>query len=60
MRHVCAVVFCLAVVSNFSSSQEYRADLFGGYSYINIDTNNHTSRQNANGWEMSVSGTFNK
>jgi hypothetical protein len=60
MRHVCAVVFCLAVVSNFSSSQESRADLYGGYSYVNIDTNGLTSRQNANGWEAAISGNFNK
>ena len=37
-----------------------RADLYGGYSYVNIDTNGLTSRQNANGWEASVSGNFNK
>jgi len=35
-------------------------DLFGGYSYLNIDTNGLSSRQNANGWEASVSGNFNK
>jgi hypothetical protein len=59
MRHVCAVVFCLAV-SSFSFSQDSRADLFGGYSYVNIDTNGVSSRQSANGWEAAVSGNFNK
>jgi hypothetical protein len=59
MRYVCAFVFCF-VVSSFAFGQDSRADLFGGYSYVNIDTNGLTSRQNANGWEASVSGNFNK
>lgn len=59
MRHVCALLFCLAV-SNFAFGQDSRADLFGGYSYLNIDTNGLSSRQNANGWEASISGNFNK
>ena len=59
MRFVCAVLFCLAV-SNVALGQDSRADLFGGYSYLNIDTNGLTSRQNANGWEASISGNFNK
>jgi len=37
-----------------------KAEVFAGYSYLNIDTNKLTSRQNANGWETSVSGNFNK
>jgi opacity protein-like surface antigen len=36
-----------------------RAEVFGGYSYLNIDTNGISSRQSANGWEASVSGNFN-
>lgn len=59
MRHVLAVVFCLTV-SSFSFSQDSRADLFGGYSYVNIDTNGLSPRQSANGWEAAVSGNFNK
>lgn len=58
MRHVCVFLFCF--VSSFAFSQDYRVDLFGGYSYLNVDTNNLTSRQNLNGWEASVSGNFNK
>ena len=59
MRYVWAVVlFCL--LANFAFAQESRADLFGGYSYVNIDTNGLTSRQNANGWEASISGNFNR
>ncbi len=37
-----------------------RAEIFGGYSYLNVDTNGLTSRQSFNGWESSVSGNFNK
>src|ERR1700722_6816093 len=59
MRYVCAFVFCF-VVSSFAFGQDSRADLFGGYSYVNIDTNGLTSRQNANGWGASVSGNFNE
>ncbi len=35
-------------------------EVFAGYSYLNIDTNDLTSRQSANGWGSSVSGNFNK
>jgi len=37
-----------------------RAEVFGGYSYLNVDTNGLSSRQNLNGWEAAVSGNFNK
>jgi len=33
--------------------------VFGGYSYLNFDTNGLSSRQNANGWEAAISGNFN-
>ena len=59
MRHVCTFLLCL-VVSGCAFGQDSKADLFGGYSYLNIDTNGLTSRQNANGWETSLSGNFNK
>ena len=59
MRYVCVVACCL-VVSAFALGQESRADLFGGYSYVNIDTNGLSPRQSANGWEASISGNFNK
>jgi hypothetical protein len=56
---ICAFLFCLAVCS-LAFGQDSRADLYGGYSYLNIDTNGLSSRQNANGWEASISGNFNK
>jgi hypothetical protein len=59
MRLVCAFLLYL-VVSTFAFGQDSRADLFAGYSYLNIDTNGLSSRQNANGWEASLSGNFNK
>lgn len=59
MRNLCLFLFCLAL-SNVTFGQDSRADLFGGYSYVNIDTNGLSSRQNANGWEASISGNFNK
>jgi hypothetical protein len=46
-------------MAKLSIAQDYpKAEVYGGYSYVNIDTNNVTSRQNANGWEASVSGNF--
>ncbi len=59
MRRLYVFLFCL-VVSGFVFGQDSRADLFGGYSYLNIDTNGLSSRQSANGWEASISGNFNK
>ncbi len=59
MRCIGTLLFCL-FVSGFAFGQDSRGDLFGGYSYLNIDTNGLTSRQNANGWEASVSGNFNR
>jgi membrane-associated protease RseP (regulator of RpoE activity) len=58
----CFYAFLLALgFSTLASAQDSRADIFGGYSYLNIDTNGLTSsRQNANGWEASISGNFNK
>jgi len=42
-------------------AQDYpKAEVYGDYSYVNIDTNGLSSRQSANGWEASVSGAFNK
>jgi hypothetical protein len=60
MRYLCACLFFYVAVSGYAFSQDSRADLFGGYSYLNIDTNGLSSRQNANGWETSISGNFNK
>lgn len=59
MRHVWTLFFCVAV-SGLTFGQDSRADLFGGYSYLNIDTNHLSSRQNANGWEASIAGNFSK
>jgi hypothetical protein len=58
-RHICALLFCLAA-SGFAFGQNSRADLFAGYSYVNIDTNDLGPRQNGNGWELAVAGNFNK
>jgi hypothetical protein len=35
-------------------------EVFGGYSYLNVDTNGLSDRQSANGWEASVNGNFNR
>jgi opacity protein-like surface antigen len=62
MRYVRAfLLLCLFAFGTAVFAQDYpRAEVFGGYSFVNIDTNGLTSRQNLNGWEASVSGNFNK
>lgn len=51
----------LLVLSCLAFSQDSpRAEVYVGYSYLNIDTNDLSPRQKANGWEASVSGNFNK
>ncbi len=37
-----------------------RAEVFGGYSYLNVDTKGVTDRVNANGWEASGAFNFNR
>lgn len=59
MRYFCAFLFC-SIVCSSCRAQDSRADLFGGYSYVNIDTNGLSSRQSANGWEAAISGNINK
>ena len=55
---VCAIV---CAISSTLSAQDYdKAEVHGGYSYLNIDTNGLTSRQSANGWEGGASGNFNR
>ena len=54
--------FCLVAIGSLlagsawaqNNSSFYRADLYGGYSFINQDTNGKAARQNMNGWEASA------
>jgi opacity protein-like surface antigen len=54
-----ACVIILGLSGTLSAQDFTRAEIFGGYSYLNIDTNNLSARQSANGWEASVSGNVN-
>src|SRR5713101_53991 len=59
MRH--GWIFLLLCLWGTAFAQDYpKAEIFGGYSYLNIDTNGLTSRQSANGWEAALSGNFNR
>jgi membrane-associated protease RseP (regulator of RpoE activity) len=61
MRNVHLICLLCFVVGRLAIAQDYpKAEVYGGYSYVNIDTNGLSSRQSANGWEASVSGNFNK
>ncbi len=60
MRNFLLGFLCAALCSLCFSQEFPKADVAGGYSYLNIDTNDLTSRQSANGWEAAVSGNFNR
>jgi Outer membrane protein beta-barrel domain/PDZ domain len=57
---VLGLVLCLACCSSAFGQEGPRVEVFGGYSYLNVDTNGLSSRQSANGWEASVNGNFNR
>lgn len=61
MRNVVIVIGIMLCFCSSSRAQDVpRVEVFGGYSYVNIDTNGLISRQSANGWETSVAGNFNR
>ena len=53
MRLACGVLFLMALLANASLGQVPSGNVFVGYSYLSMDTNN-ASRANLNGWEGSV------
>lgn len=55
-----AVVIVIGLCGSAFGQDVPRAELFGGYSYLNLDTNGLSSRQSANGWEATVTGNFNR
>jgi hypothetical protein len=55
-----SVVFCAQSRAQGNSGSFTRAEVFGGYSYANIDTNGLSPRQSASGWNASVLGNFNR
>jgi opacity protein-like surface antigen len=62
MKTKLTILLTLLCAPSLWSQEVPRAEIFGGYSYLNADTNNlaSPSRQSANGWEASVSGNFNE
>src|SRR5713101_7339983 len=62
MKIKLTMLFALLCTPSLWCQEVPRLEIFGGYSYLNADTNNlaSPSRQSANGWEASVSGNFNK
>ena len=59
MKITLALLSLLFYGSSLWCQEVSKAEVFGGYSYVNFDTNGLTSRQSANGWEAAVSGNFN-
>jgi hypothetical protein len=60
MKGIAIALVMLCCGSAVWSQDVPRAEVFGGYSYLNVDTNNLTSRQSLNGWEASAAGNFNR
>jgi opacity protein-like surface antigen len=62
MRKLSGLAFFVLLLNCLAFAQvKPRAEVYGGYSYLNIDTNGLTSsRQSANGWEAAVAVNFNK
>jgi opacity protein-like surface antigen len=60
LKFSCFVTIALCLCGSALGQEVPRVEVFGGYSYLNFDTNDLTSRQSANGWESAVSGNFNK
>src|SRR5713226_580496 len=62
MKIKLTMLFALLCTPSLWCQEVPRLEIFGGYSYLNADTNNlaSPSRQSANGWEASVSGNFNR
>jgi hypothetical protein len=53
---VIAMLLACCALPQASRAQDIpSAEVFGGYSYLNVDTNGLSSRQAANGWEAGVS-----
>ena len=59
MKTKLTIVFALLCVPSLWCQETSKVEVFGGYSYLNVDTNKLTSRQNANGWEASVDSKMN-
>jgi hypothetical protein len=50
------VLLVFSFISTIAFAQEHdRAEVFGGYSYLNADSNGFGPRVNVNGWEASLS-----
>lgn len=61
MRLTLVTLLALGLSASVVMAQNVpKAEVFAGYSYLNVDTNDLSSRQSANGWEASVSGNFNR
>jgi len=56
MKKIFSILVLLLAIRAVAAAQDMpRADLFAGYSYLNVDTNGLSSRQSMNGWESSAS-----
>jgi Outer membrane protein beta-barrel domain len=53
-------VLLLGVLPLLAQSEFPRGEVFGGYSYLNVDTSGLTSRQSLNGWNAQANVNFNK
>ena len=59
-KFVFALAAVLCLCGSAFAQDTPSVEIFGGYSYLNLDTNNLSPRQSANGWEASASGNINR
>jgi len=61
MKLVCSICLLAALLAPSLRAQGIpAAEVFGGYSYLNIDTNNLGPRQSAQGWEAALTANISR
>jgi hypothetical protein len=58
MKLLLSALGMVILASSLRCQNVPQAEVFAGYSYLNVDTNGLSSRQNVNGWVGAVSGNF--
>jgi hypothetical protein len=57
---ICLLLVSLGIVPSLRAQDIPAAEIFGGYSYLNIDTNGLGPRQSAQGWEAALTANITK
>jgi len=57
---ICLLLACLCTVPSLLAQDIPAAEIFGGYAYLNVDTNGLSARQSAQGWEAALSANISR